>query len=97
MELTDEDVREILELIENSKFDYFEIEYRGLKLTVSATPLAPARPAPAHPAPDEPAPAAREARAVPDGLIAIPAPMVGTFYPAPEPGAPLFLVRPDAG
>ena len=100
MELTDEDLREILDLIEPSKFDYFEIEYRGLKLTVSKTPVsAPARsstPAPAS----EPALGPRKHREIPAGLVAIPAPMVGIFYPAPEPGAPPFVragdrVEPD--
>ena len=95
MELTDEDVREILDLIDKSKFDYFEIECRGLKLTVGKTPVAasPVPSSPATPAPD-PAPAPRKHRAIPDGLAAIPAPMVGTFYLAPEPGAPPF-VSPD--
>ena len=102
MELTDEDVREILELIDKSDFDYFEIDYRGLRLTVSKTPLAaPAPPASPAAAPQpEPAPGKRPRRATPDGLIAIPAPMVGTFYPAPSPGAEPFVspgdrVEPD--
>ncbi len=104
MELTDEDVREILDLIDKSKFDYFEIEYRGLKLTVGKTLAAAATaraPVSAAPAPDpEAGPAARKHRDIPDGLAAIPAPMVGTFYPAPEPGAPPFVnpgdrVEPD--
>ena len=98
MELTDEDVREILDLIDKSKFDYFEIEYRGLKLTVGKTPVAsaPAPSSPSAPATDpEPGPALRKTRAIPDGLAAIPAPMVGTFYPAPEPGAPPFVSAGD--
>ena len=102
MELTDEDLREILDLIDSSKFDYFEIEYRGLKLTVSKTPVsAPARTAaPATAAAPESAPGPRKHREIPAGLAAIPAPMVGIFYPAPEPGAPPFVspgdrVEPD--
>ena len=97
MELTDEDVREILDLIDKSAFDYFEIDYRGLKLTVSKSPVAAA---PARPRTPEPDPAPRKTREIPEGLAAIPAPMVGTFYPAPEPGAPPFVspgdrVEPD--
>ncbi len=101
MELTDEDVREIIDLIDSSKFDYFEIEYRGLKLTVSKTTVAPARTAAPATAPaPEPASGPRKHREIPAGLAAIPAPMVGTFYPAPEPGAPPFVragdrVEPD--
>ena len=100
MELTDEDLREILDLIDSSKFDYFEIEYRGLKLTVSKTPVsAPALPSTPAAAP-EPAPGPRKHREIPDGLAAVPAPMVGVFYPAPAPGAPPFVspgdrVEPD--
>ena len=98
MELTDEDVREILDLIDRSTFDYFEIEYRGLRLTVSKTPVAaaPVQSSTRAPAPEAgPAPALRKTRDIPDGLAAIPAPMVGTFYPAPEPGAPPFVSAGD--
>ena len=99
MELTDEDVREILDLIDKSAFDYFEIEYRGLRLTVSKTPVA-AAPVPTPAPASAPEPAPRKTRDIPEGLAAIPAPMVGTFYPAPQPGAPPFVspgdrVEPD--
>ena len=104
MELTDEDVSEILELIDKSDFDYFEIDCRGLRLTVSKTPVS-AAPAPAAPAADRsrsrnPRSTSGPGRDIPDGLIAIPAPMVGTFYPAPSPGAAPFVspgdrVEPD--
>ena len=54
---------------------------------------APAAPAPAAP---EPAPAAESAPAaqavtVKEGTVPVPAPMVGTFYATPEPGAPPFV------
>lgn len=54
---------------------------------------APAAPAAAAP---EPAPAAESASAsqpvtVKEGTVPIPAPMVGTFYATPEPGAPPFV------
>ena len=93
MELTDEDVREILDLVDKSDFDYFQIDYRGLRLTVSKTPVAaPAPVAMAETAPEpESAPGKRSGRDIPDGLVAIPAPMVGTFYPAPSPGAAPFV------
>ena len=99
MALTDEDVREILDLIDKSAFDYFEIEYRGLRLTVSKTPMA-AAPVPTPAPASRTGPAPRKTRDIPEGLAAIPAPMVGTFYPAPQPGAPPFVspgdrVEPD--
>ncbi len=61
----------------------------------AAAPAALASAAPA-PAAAEPAPAAESAPAaqpvtVKEGTVAIPAPMVGTFYATPEPGAPPFV------
>ena len=35
MDLTEDDVREILNLIEKSEFDFFQLEVGDLKLTVS--------------------------------------------------------------
>ncbi|HHQ42667.1 MAG TPA: acetyl-CoA carboxylase biotin carboxyl carrier protein [Chromatiales bacterium] len=54
---------------------------------------APAAPAPAEPAPAEapaPAPAAEGGEAIPEGHV-VTAPMVGTFYRAPAPGARPFV------
>ena len=66
--------------------------------TVSVTQAAPAAAAPAAApaeAPAAPAPAAPEPAAQPvtvkEGTGPIPAPMVGTFYATPEPGAPPFV------
>jgi acetyl-CoA carboxylase biotin carboxyl carrier protein len=108
MELSEDDVLHILKLIDESKFDYFQLEVGELKITVSKgdpIPLAGAAPqsnapspvpaaakpalAPA-PAPAAPAPAAKPA-AIPEGMVAITAPILGTFYVAPEPGAPPFV------
>jgi acetyl-CoA carboxylase biotin carboxyl carrier protein len=114
MELSEDDVLHILKLIDESKFDYFQLEVGELKITVSKgepiplnsapqaaaapTPGAPpvaVKPAAAAPAP-APAPAAQtqpatvEARAAAEGLLTVTAPLLGTFYVAPEPGAPPF-------
>jgi acetyl-CoA carboxylase biotin carboxyl carrier protein len=117
MELTEEDVLHILKLIDESHFDYFQLEVGELKITVSkgdpipvtnaaqvsaasavAAPVtaAPAVPAPAAkpaaaPAPSAAAPQAAKAVSVPDGMLPISAPLLGTFYVAPEPGAPPFV------
>lgn len=113
MELTEEDVLEILNLIEESKFDYLQVEVGDLKLTVSKggdmsmvtgvtgvsgvsgpektsvqTPVA-AAPAP-EPAAAPAAPAAPVEEIDREGLAPVTAPMVGTFYAAPEPEAPPF-------
>lgn len=109
MELSEDDVLHILKLIDESKFDYFQLEVGELKITVSkgdpipiagaatqsAVPSAPPSPAPAtlKAAPvTAPAPtAAAKPAAIPEGMVPITAPLLGTFYVAPEPGAPPFV------
>ncbi|HWH78468.1 MAG TPA: acetyl-CoA carboxylase biotin carboxyl carrier protein [Candidatus Binatus sp.] len=109
MELSEDDVLHILKLIDESKFDYFQLEVGELKITVSkgdplpigttAQPVAvtPASaPAPAAAPKPTPAPAAAtapaaKAAAIPAGHLAVTAPILGTFYVAPEPGAPPFV------
>jgi acetyl-CoA carboxylase biotin carboxyl carrier protein len=109
MELSEDDVLHILKLIDESKFDYFQLEVGELKITVSkgdpipvATAAQPATVnAAANPAPAPAKPAAAPATAptaqatkpapIPEGMAAITAPLLGTFYIAPEPGAPPFV------
>ncbi len=107
MELTEDDVLEILNLIEKSDFDYFELEIGDLKLTVAkggyvpATANATAAPATATPAPATVEAAAapateapvQKSAAIPEGLVPIIAPMVGTFYVAPDPESPPFVEK----
>ena len=105
-ELSEEDVLHILKLIDESHFDYFQLEVGDLKITVSkgepiptvvapqvsAAPVAApvAAPAPNPPASAAAAQAARPA-VIPEGMVPITAPLLGTFYVAPEPGAPPFV------
>jgi acetyl-CoA carboxylase biotin carboxyl carrier protein len=97
--LSFEDVQEILRVLEKSTFNELHLNIGGLHLRlrrgaavqskasawenaelVAETPIA--QPAPhAH----RPAPASRA------GLTEIRAPMLGTFYAAPRPGAPPFV------
>jgi acetyl-CoA carboxylase biotin carboxyl carrier protein len=107
MELTQDEVLKILDLIEKSNFDYMQLQVGELKLTVSkgnyvpgaaaATPqqaktAAKSKPEVKESKPKEKtlAPKAKKARNIAGGLP-INAPMVGTFYAAPEPGAPPFV------
>ncbi|HZR98039.1 MAG TPA: biotin/lipoyl-containing protein [Chloroflexota bacterium] len=139
-ELSDADILRILELVDQSSFDYFQLTLGDLHLTVSKTglpaeaalaqaagaaapasaapappqtvpPSGPPPPPPAAPAPPAspgaqppPAPGAPPAAGPPTsaaptapdagaatGLVAVPAPMVGTFYVAPAPDAPPFV------
>jgi acetyl-CoA carboxylase biotin carboxyl carrier protein len=111
MELSEDDVLHILKLIDESKFDYFQLEVGELKITVSkgepiplpgtapqspgavSAPHAPTAAAPAPAIAGKPAPAAPAAKptAIPEGMLPITAPLLGTFYVAPEPGAPPFV------
>jgi acetyl-CoA carboxylase biotin carboxyl carrier protein len=113
MALSEDDVLQILKLIDESKFDYFQLEVGDLKITVSKGDPVPVSAAPqSAPAPHaiERGPAAAskpaaaqasrtapvqspraEAKAIPEGLVPITAPLLGTFYVAPEPGAPPFV------
>jgi acetyl-CoA carboxylase biotin carboxyl carrier protein len=108
MELSEDDVLHILKLIDESKFDYFQLEVGELKITVSkgepipvnstpqasaATPPPQAFPTPKPAAAPAVAPVAVVPKpvAVPEGMLTISAPLLGTFYVAPEPGAPPFV------
>ena len=122
MDLTEEDIIQILDLIDKSSFDYFQLRMGDLNLTVSrgdidlsmAPAIVAAAPAPAVEAAAPPPAAASEPAAAPapvaapapaaapepaaaapepastEGFVPVYAPMVGTFYAAPEPSAPPF-------
>ena len=100
MELTEEDVIEILKLFENSKFDFLQLEQGERKITVSKGGYVPAgtgaapMAAPAVPtAPQAPAaqPAVKAEPAVDAGLVPVTAPMVGKFYAATSPSDPPYV------
>jgi acetyl-CoA carboxylase biotin carboxyl carrier protein len=95
MSLTDEDVREILRLIDESDLDELHIETENFVLHVSkgAGGAAPPTRTPERP---------EELRSEPssDGAHTIDSPMLGTFYRAERPGADAFVdvgteVEPD--
>jgi acetyl-CoA carboxylase biotin carboxyl carrier protein len=95
MGLTDDDVREILRIIDESELDELRIDMPGFRLHVRRGGAPPPEPA-AAPAPAaverEPAPAAPEpATASPNGAATIDAPMLGTFYRASAPGEQPFV------
>ena len=81
MALSDDDVREILRLIDETELGELRIETEGLSLHVVRGRAAQAERA------VEPAPTAATA----DGAVTIDAPMLGVFYRAPSPGAPPFV------
>ncbi len=103
MGLSDEDVREILRIIDESQVEELRVETEGFSLYVRKGPSAEGAPVAAEPLrPAEPARAAEPARTAEpagaaeasdadDGLVSIPSPMLGTFYRAESPGSPAFV------
>ncbi len=61
MDLTEDEVHEILELIEKSEFDFFELELGELRLTVSKGPYVPRESAAPAAPPSPPSASASEA------------------------------------
>jgi acetyl-CoA carboxylase biotin carboxyl carrier protein len=101
MSLSSRDVEQITRLLEESSFDELLLEMDGLKLHIrrqgaTGTALS-AAPAPATPAPRAvAAPAAHAAGPAPGPSVDsrdqdVAAPLLGTFYRAPKPGAPAFV------
>jgi acetyl-CoA carboxylase biotin carboxyl carrier protein len=98
--LSFEDVQEILRILEKSTFNELRLNIGGLQLRLRRDGSVPsnapawedAEPAAAEKPIAQSAPrAAMPAAAAPKGLIEIRAPMLGTFYAAPRPGAPPFV------
>src|SRR5436853_7315963 len=103
MELSEDDVLHILKLIDESTFDYFQLEMGDLKITVSkGEPLplasapqtsaasqapsdAPAQAPKAAPPPKSAKAEPTTATAIPEGLLPITAPLLGTYYVAHYP------------
>jgi acetyl-CoA carboxylase biotin carboxyl carrier protein len=96
MPLSNDDVREILRIIDESDLSELRIDTEGFSLhvvkgdrgAVASSPPAPQSPRRAEPQPEperasEPGPS--------DGVNTIPAPMLGTFYRAEAPGKPPFV------
>ena len=97
MSLTAADVAEIMRLVEQSGFDELNLEIDGTKISLrrgaaAQAPVAQQPAAPAASAPPPP-PSARPAAARPadPNVQEVPAPLLGTFYRSPKPGAPPFV------
>jgi acetyl-CoA carboxylase biotin carboxyl carrier protein len=104
MGLTDDDVREILRIVDESDVDELQIQTDGFSLHVRR------REAPLSPPTGEPPAVAPAAERTPDpeppakpdeDTVVVPSPMLGTFYRAEAPGAAPFIevgstVEPDS-
>jgi acetyl-CoA carboxylase biotin carboxyl carrier protein len=109
MPLSDDDVREILRIIDESDLDELRIETNGLRLYVRRGGAPPLEDTPATGRDGEaaeqreevpPVPGEKETVSSPDGTLTIEAPMVGTFFRAEAPGAKPYVevgsrVEPD--
>jgi len=114
--ITPADLEAILKLVESAEhLGDFHLKYGDLELRVSrhappaeprpAAEAAPPAPPPVIHAPppprvEETPPSRKAVGQVPPGMAAVKAPMVGTFYRAPSPGASPFVevgdrVQPD--
>lgn len=99
MSISHDDVERIVRLLEASQFDELHLELEGLKLDLRRRGAAPAAsraatsapsiaPAVAAAAPKVPSPAPAAPQS---GLIDVKAPMLGTFFLSPKPGAEPFV------
>ena len=87
MDLTHNDIQSILKIIDAAEhLDEIEIVHGDFRLHVATTAVA------AKPAAEPVKPEVRTAaEMVPDGVVAIRAPMLGVFYRAPSPGEKPFV------
>jgi oxaloacetate decarboxylase (Na+ extruding) subunit alpha len=96
-----ERIREIVRIVQETGVGEVTIEDAGLRVTVRRTPEPAAAPVDAAPPTavveeeELTTAAAPAAPPVDPGVMRIEAPMVGTFYRAPQPGAPPFVEEGD--
>jgi len=86
-------IRELADLLNETGLTEIEIEQNGMRVRVSrgmTHAVAPSAVA-AAPAPTATAPAEAPAKSTGPAAGAVPSPMVGTVYVAPEPGKPPFV------
>lgn len=104
MELTPDDVRDVLRVLDSSGLAELHLELADLTLTVRREGAAgwtaeqrvlrtPQVEQPA--APEATSAAAAPPAEVGEGLVAVHPPLLGTFYRAPQPGAPPFVEAGD--
>ncbi len=110
MDLTNDDVAEILALLDSLPYDELDLQTTRFRLTLRRTPggwteesqilteptaVTPAPngsgASPAAPRPAAHPPASQPPAPQPPGMAAVPAPLPGTFYRAPRPGAAPFV------
>ena len=102
MSFSYDDVQRLIKLLDSSQFDELNLEAEGIKLSLrrngatsapapASTSLAAVTSPPVAPQARAAAAIAAPAAAVDKSLLEIRAPMLGTFYGAPKPGAEPFV------
>jgi oxaloacetate decarboxylase alpha subunit len=93
-----ERIREIVRIVQETGIAEIAVEEEGTRVSVRRTEdHVPLEAAPAsEPEESELTPSEPAAEPATDGAIRVEAPMVGTFYRAPQPGAPPFVEEGDA-
>ena len=90
-----DDVERLLDLMDEHDLEELEVEREGQRVRLRKRPRggAPPRPAPvpAVEAPAAPPTAVDAGGPADEGRVVVKSPIVGTFYRAPEPGAPPFV------
>src|SRR6266536_2604327 len=94
-----ERIREVVRIVQESGVGEITIDEAGMRVSVRRTP-DPIEPVLASATGESAAAEAEEAFTAEepsgDGIVRVEAPMVGTFYRAPQPGAPPFVEEGDA-
>ena len=93
MSLTAADVAEIMRLVEESAFDELTLEMDGIKLNLrrGGAPAAVAPVGPVASVVGAPAVATPKSVVADPNIQEVSAPLLGTFYRSPKPGAPPFV------
>ena len=88
------EIKEIMDRVEQSSFREFELEIDGVRLVLKkgqdADGPVPAA-VPVRPNPSDAAVPAADILAGDDGVVEVTSPVLGTFYRAPEPGAAPYV------
>lgn len=99
------EIKQLVKLVESSDIEEMELQEEGFQIRITKgkavtaqsivvpqTPQIAAAPAPAPaPAAAAPGPAPETTSALPDNVVEICSPMVGTFYRAPSPEASAYV------
>jgi oxaloacetate decarboxylase alpha subunit len=89
-----ERIRELVRIVQDTGIGEITVEESGMRVSVRATPDTPAAVASEAPL-ARPEPGTAPAAGSANGFVSVASPMVGTFYRAPQPGAPPFVEEGD--